>query len=312
MPAMVRRVNLPGKFHNHGTDLLLSTILLWIIVFRVGGEMPAAAGAGALTPQAYLPLVRMPESCPKQSSNQYQAGIAFQYDLDDPVRPAELHADKNIALRGATQNFSPGLRYDLVDYGSNTDVQPPQLATLFKPARVAPFSDLFQVYNWIWAPSPATGVRGSPISFPPVTAVLLEVNPGDILYVPSSGFDIGAGKEVIVLYADEDTVALRYTREDSSGSPGYTLHLDGFCTDPNLLKLYQSLDDPGGPRYVYVAPGNRPYSYDLPVLAAGEAFGTILEGRVLVAISDTGAFQDPRSCHDWWQIRPGYGTDCSR
>lgn len=287
--------------------IVVSAALLWRY-----GATPVVAKAGALAPQAYLPLMRIPEACPEESGNQYQPGTAFQFDLDNPVRPAELHADKNITLRGFIQNLSPGLRYDLVDYGANTGVQPPQLATLFQPARVPTFRSLYQVYNWIWAPSPAIGEQGTPISSPPVTALRLEAIPGDNIYVPASGFDIGAGKEVIVIYADEDTVALRYTREDSSGSPGYTLHIDGFCTDPNLLALYQTLDDPNGPRYDYVPPGNRPYNYDLPALATGETVGSLLDGRVLVAISDTGTFQDPRSCHDWWQIRPGYGNDCSR
>lgn len=287
----------------------MAIITTSLTVFRGRTQADALA---PLTPFAYLPLVRAPESCPEESNNLYQAGTAFQYDLDDPVRPGALHADKNIALRGYTQNLSLGLRYDLVDYGSNTEVQPPQLATLFQPARVPAFSGLYQVYNWIWAPSPATGGPGTIISTPPVTALLLEAEPGENVYIPASGFDIGAGKEVIVLYADEDTIALRYTREDSSGSPGYTLHIDGFCTDPNLIALYQALDNPAGPRYDYVPPANRPYSYDLPALAAGEATGKTLDGRLFIAISDTGAFQDPRSCQDWWQIRPGYGNGCSR
>jgi len=108
-----------------------------------------------------------------------------------------------------------------------------------------------------------------------------------------------------VLFADADTVALRYTREDSSGSPGYTLHIDGICTDPALLALYNTLDAPDGPRYQYPNP-----SYDLPNLYAGQPFGTARQAEIVVAISDTGAFMDTRSCNEWWQIRPGYAGAC--
>jgi hypothetical protein len=111
----------------------------------------------------------------------------------------------------------------------------------------------------------------------------------------------------LLIFADEDTVALRYTREDSSGAAGYTVHLDRICTDPNLLQLYAALDDPAGPRYVYKPPEQRPYSYDLPILAAGQPIGTARDTAIRVAIVDTGVFQDPRSCNEWWQIRPGYG-----
>jgi len=138
------------------------------------------------------------------------------------------------------------------------------------------------------------------------------VIPGEILYVPASGYDIGGGLEVIVLFADEDTIAFKYAREDSAGSPGYTLLIDNICTDPNLLALYNALDDPAGPRYVYVPPENRPYSCDLPALAAGQPFGTARDGEVVVAIVDTGAYQDTRSCNEWWQIRPGYTGSCPR
>lgn len=115
--------------------------------------------------------------------------------------------------------------------------------------------------------------------------------------MPISDYDIGQGYEVIVLYADADTIALRYTREDSSGSQGYTVHVDNICVDVNLLALYNSLDAADGPRYEY--PNS---SYNLPVLAAGQRFGTA-RSETVVAIVDTGNFMDPRSSNEWWQVR---------
>jgi hypothetical protein len=100
-------------------------------------------------------------------------------------------------------------------------------------------------------------------------------------------------------------VTLNYTREDSAAT-GYTIHIDHICTDPNLLSLYNTLDAPNGPRYQY--PNAH---YNLPTLAAGQTFGTTSSQNIVVAIADTGAFQDPRSCNEWWQSRPGYDK-CDR
>ncbi|MFW6135246.1 MAG: S8 family serine peptidase [Chloroflexota bacterium] len=257
------------------------------------------------TAYAYLPFVaRSTSPCPSTSTNVYQSGPAHQHDEDDPVRPAHLHADKNIALRGytVTDPSVPGL----VDYSCDDDEVPPQFATLFDPARVPTFSAFYRVYDWIWAGSPDPGERGDLIAAYPVTALGLQTTPGEVLRVPTSGYDIGGDPEmeVLVLFADQDTVALRYTREDSSAPPGYTVHVDNICTDPNLLALYNQLDDPDGPRYVYPKA-----EYPLPNLPAGHPIGVALGTEVVVAIVDTGAFQDPRSLNEWWQERPGYASE---
>jgi hypothetical protein len=287
-------------------------VALLFLAVRVSLSAAAPQAQKPLQPVSHLPLVIQPFRCPTTSAVFYASGGANQFDLDNPVRPAALHADKNIALRGYVPNTDPGLRRDLVDYGSDDPNQPPQFATLFVPARVPRFQTAFRVYSWIWAPSPDPGYRGDPQTRYPVTALALETTPGEVLVVPSSDYDIGGGMEVLVLFADADTVALRYTREDSSGSPGYTVHIDNICTDPNLLALYRQLDRADGPRYVYVPPERRPYSYDLPALPAGKRIGLAGPGLPVISVSDTGSFQDPRSCNDWWQIRPGYGTGCSR
>ncbi len=243
--------------------------------------------------------------CPTTSTNQYVAGTAYQYDQDDPVRPAYDHADKNLALRSYTPNTDPGLQRELVDYGSDDPTQPPQPATLFSPYRVPTLSTFYRVYDWNWAPSPEPGTRGSPITDWPVTALGMETTPGETLHTPTSGYEIGGGMEVIVLFADEDTVALKYARQDSAGAPGYTVHVDNICTDPNLLTLYDQLDAPDGPRYVFPNA-----SYNLPTLYDSQPLGTARGTEIVVAIVDSGAFMDTRSCNEWWQIRPGYTGTC--
>jgi hypothetical protein len=266
---------------------------------------------------AHLPIVLQGYAsdyqCPTTSDTVYTQGIAWQFDRDDPVRPAYNHAGKNIELPGYIPNTDTNFYRELVDYGSDDPNQPPQFATFFNPFRVSDLNTFYRVYEWLYDPPPDPGTRGDPIDDYPITALGLATTPGEVLHVPVSAYDIGGGMEVLVLFADEDTVALRYTREDSSGAPGYTLHIDNICTDPNLLALYNTLDDPNGPRYVYVErqPGDPlTYSYDLPNLPAGYPIGTARSTEFVLAIVDTGAFQDPRSCNEWWQIKPGYTGTC--
>jgi len=286
------------------------TALLVLLIFSAFGQSQASTTppnliTTTLTPTAYiyLPCVIKAYACPITSTNQYESEVAYQYDTDNPVRPAYAHADKNLELRGYTPNTDPGLKHGLVDYGSDDSTQPPQFAALFKPHRLPALVGFYRVYHWTWADSPAPGSRGNPITTYPVTALGLQTTPGEVLHTPTSGYDIGGGMEVIVLFADEDTITLRYTCEDSSAPNGYTVHIDNICTDPNLLALYNQLDDPSGPRYVYAPPEERPYSYNLPALYDGQPLGTASSTEIVVAITDTGSFMDPRSRDEWWQIR---------
>ncbi|MEM9777923.1 MAG: hypothetical protein AAF902_25325 [Chloroflexota bacterium] len=281
--------------------LVLGLFVVGLAALWLGHETNAQGG---LTPNAYLPMILVAEACSTTSSESYSSGVAFQFDQDNPVRPAFNHADKNIELRSYILNSDSSLQRELVDYGSDDPTQPPQLATLFSPNQVPAFSGFYQVHQWNWASSPTPGERAEPISFPKVTALSFDLDSGTPLYAPSSGYDIGGGVEVIVLFADEDTVTLHYTREDSAAR-GYTVHIDQICTNPNLLALYNSLDDANGPRYQFPSSG-----YDLPTLPAGQTFGTTSNSDMVVAIADTGAYQDPRSCNEWWQIRPGYTGSC--
>ncbi len=293
------------------------TLLSALVIGLASQPWASAAGSDAQAPPAprvYLPLVAKsalsPFACPSNSTNSYESGTATQYDLDDPVRPALAHADKNLALRGYEPNTDAGLRRELVNYGTDDPLGPPQLATLFLPARVPPLSGFYRMHDWNWRPSPEPGTPGTPLTTWPVTALGLQVTPGEALHVPESGYGIGQGYMVIVLYADERRVTLRYAREDSAGAQGYTVHLDGLCTDPNLLALYLELDAANGPRYLYWPPSQRPYTYPLPVLPTGKSLGVTRGSEVVVAIVDIGSFMDPRSCNEWWQIRPGYAGVC--
>ncbi len=295
------------------TGGLLFCLLLFVALLVATGPKRAATQGRGGDQYNYLPLLVSSQSainCPTSSSQSYSQGTAFQFDLDNPVRPAWNHADKNLELRSYTPNNSPTLVRELVSYGSNDPIQPPQFATMFNPAKVPALIGFYRVYSWHWEPSPDPGTRGEPNNTWPTTVLGLVTTPGEVIHVPTSGYDIGGGMEVLVLFADEDSVMLKYTREDSVGSGGYAVHIDNICTDPQLLALYNALDNPNGPRYVYVPPQNRPYAYDLPQLPAGKPVGVARGNEVVIAIVDSGSFMDPRSCHEWWQIRPGYGGSC--
>lgn len=296
----VKRLPLPA-LGLAGLFFLLSTVVSKSSPPAVPAQLPPAR-------HQYVPLVMAPFRCPSSSGNSYSAGSAYQYDEDNPVRPAHLHADKNIALRGYVPSTYPGLKRSLVDYGlDDKRAQPPQFTTLFSPPAVPEFTNYYSVRSWKWVDSSVgPGTPGAPETSYPVTALGLRTYPGQPLHVPSSGYDIGQGMEVLVIYADEDTVALRYTREDSSGSPGYTVHVDNICTDPNLLALYNRLD--GGDRYVYRYRGY--CCYNLPALPAGQQIGVARGEETVVAIVDSGAFMDPRSCEEWWQGWRASGRPC--
>lgn len=282
-------------------------VLIGSLLVLVGTIAQTSAVTQAeVSPRVYLPIVIGPPEyvCAASSSNVYISGTVDQHDTDNPVRPATNHADKNIELRGYVANTDPNLKRELVDYGSGDPTQPPQFATLFNPSQVPPFAEFFRVHQWQWDDSPNPGTRAEPINDYATTAVSFSLLPGKTLHTPVSGYDIGGGQEAIILFADADTITLHYTREDSS-AVGYTIHIDHICTDPNLLSLYNTLDAPDGPRYQYPNA-----NYNLPTLAAGQTFGTTRIQDMVVAIADTGAFQDPRSCYEWWDIKPDYDLTC--
>ncbi len=196
-------------------------------------------------------------------------------------RPAEMHADLNLALRG----YRPVEAYrGLVDYSGGHDPNAPQLPGLFADNRTAVFRAVYQVYDWDWA----CNCRGAPITQPSVTLAGLAVTPGETIHVPESGYTIGSGYEVLVLYASPERITLKYTRDDNVVH-GYTLHVEGICVDPDLLALYRFWNQAGRSR--------------LPALRAGQAFGRARGVEIGVAIRDSGSFMDPRSRKDWWQGR---------
>ena len=196
-------------------------------------------------------------------------------------RPAAQHGDLNLALRG--YNLTTAAR-GLINIGGPTDYQAPQLAGLFADKRTPAIKNVYRVNNWDWS----RNARGGPVTEFEVTLAGFAVSPGETIHVPDSGYSIGQGYEVLVLYADTHRITLKYTGEDSVVK-GYAVHVEGICVEPNLLALYQRMNAAGRGH--------------LPALRPDQAFGRARGNEIQVAIRDTGRFMDPRTRKDWWQGR---------
>lgn len=198
----------------------------------------------------------------------------------------EQNPDTNLDNRG----YEP-IQGDknLIPYSHPIDNNAPQLSGLIEGNPTPGISNLYQVYDWNWS----TNEKGSLIerksNEPNDFATLIGLNTqgGQGILVPPSGYEIGGGYEVMVLYATPDSITLQYTLDDTVANAGYTIHLDNFQVDSGLLAYYNQLDQAG--------------RGELPALVAGEQIGQAYGGEIRVAIRDTGSFLDPRWQGDWWQ-----------
>lgn len=290
--------------------------LLWIVSAPVLAQEPLAESAQteALPAALFLPGIHTTaDDAPAATSNPPSVAAASPtaesqatprmwlpvvYHLGAPVyrpvatipieglptdRPAASNGDVNLALRGYSTTTATRT---LIDIGGPTDDDPPQLATLFSPARVPTLSAVYRVHDWNWSCGDG-GCRGDPIASPAVTLVALSTSLGEALYLPERGAEIyGGGYKALVLYADERRITLKYTREDSPVW-GYMIHLEEIGVDPSLLQQYRQMDAAGRTH--------------LPALKNGDLVGYAIAPTVKVAVRDTGMFMDPRTRKDWWK-----------
>ncbi len=201
-------------------------------------------------------------------------------------RPANIHGDINLGLRG----YGPTTAFaGLINMNGDTDPRAPQLYGLFADQRTPTFGQCYRVNEWNFGNPPLdAGTRGVPITFYDVTLIEMQTMSGETLHVPGANYTIGDGYQVLVLYAEENRITLKYTREDTVVG-GYTLHMEDICVEPSLLTLYNQQGN-----------FNRTH---LPALKAGEAFGRAKDNTIKVALRDNGTIMDPRVRKDWWAGR---------
>ncbi len=278
------------------------TLILGLVTFN-----PAIQATGTEAGNTYLPVISRgrpsptPSPTPKPSPtpdscqpipNQHYGTLNIVGDPSD--RPAEQHADLNLALRGYAP-ASPNATNRIADNCSahSDDTRAPQLCGLFADHRRPIFLGVFRVWQWDWE----NNRRGTEFERgllacgqERVSLARLQMTPGEILRVPASGYSIddAGGYEVLVLYASETRITLKYTREDNVVE-GYTLHLENICVNPDLLALYLQMN----------AAGRR----NLPALKAGQAFARARGNAMGLVIRDNGNWMDPRCCNDWWRIQ---------
>lgn len=224
----------------------------------------------------YLPTLAKPEepTCAIPGSSYNTLAV-----LPPPTdRPAALHPDLNLAIRG----YEPVVAdLNLVTYAGGNDTNAPQLRWLFADGRLPDFSAAYQIYRWDWV----CDCRGELYSRWPTTLLGMATTPGETIHVPDSGYNIGGGYDVLVLYASPQRITLKYTREDNVVY-GYTVHIEDVCVEPGLLALYEAANAAGRGQ--------------LPALNGRQALGRAIGPEIKVSIRDAGSFLDPRSRRNWW------------
>jgi hypothetical protein len=205
---------------------------------------------------------------------------------------AENNPEFNLKIR-TYDGLSTG-NLGLVSYNHPGDPQttPPQLCTLLEGTQHPDVSSLNQIHEYNWAnntPSSSYVTIAEKRNDPSFDyASLVGFSPamsGQNVLVPNSGYDIGGGKQVMVLYASPNQITLRYAVQDDLSSAGYGIHILGINVNQDLLNQYNSANSQG--------------RSSLPALEGGEIIGTA-NGEVLVSVRDSGDFLDPRWENDWW------------
>lgn len=261
-----------------------------------GGTGGASGHAGSSGTAGGGGFPHCPASCePIPGAPPYESLVTAGDRTDRP--PAE-HADLNPKLRGwasclAVSCGATGGTLGLIQIPpgpGGIDDKAPRLHTLLQPERLPTFAENHRGYDWDWGcTESAHGCKGDLIEQWDVHWAGFATTPDEVLRLPTSGYDIGQGHQARVLFADEDTVTLKYTGEDNVVT-GYTIHVVGICLEPGLRTKYEADDGAGRDQ--------------LPALRAGDPLGRACGVQTLVSVRDTGSFMDPRSETDWWQGHP--------
>lgn len=270
----------------------------------------AAPAAIALIIALSTALVTMPVeqaiagSCPSPSGSlTFENGQMNKFDKDSPVRPTPTNPDKNLKYRESPSTIfdHPTAWTGLAAYTTSDTTPPPQIATIFSPARTPGFTNNYLLHNWNWIDSNkpgSPGTRGSQLAYPQSRAIGMVTTPGEPLRAPCHGYNLGSPWGTGgygVLYADSTSITLVATRYDSVAK-GYTLHILGVNVNPTLVSMYNTDDNSAGARY-------HNSKFNLPGLKPGQIFGTAAGSEIIVALRDNGSFMDTGDSTNWWRIR---------
>ncbi len=257
-----------------------------------GGYHPAVASQDNLDHFVYLPLVhKAPNACePIPGVSYLSLSVVVRYDPQKP--PPENNPDYRLTLLG----YNPVDKYKgIMDLGpSNDPATPPQFTTLFEDQPTPPILNTYQANGWDWDTHQPTTTTWTN---PEVSVIGLQTSPKTIVRVPDGSRSVGdecgnGGCDALVIYASQQEIALKYTRDDRISYPlpenaGYTVYITGICVEPSLLALYQQKNAEG--------------RAELPAVRGGQPIGRAWGGEIAVAIRDNGAFLDPRGCDGFWK-----------
>ncbi len=280
--------------------IVASLVLSFVLVVFLSSTLPEEIlNLTAKSPQPTARIAVTPTSTPVPTSRPANTPIPVPIFTPKPIptgTPTPLplppnHQYSSISvIRANTETMQNRVDLDmdirgyrlvdqskqLVSYSGDSDPKAPQFSSLFSPPRDAAIIATYENYN----------ENGALNQSPAVTLIDLQTTPGENIVVPNSGYDIGSGFQVMVLYAADNKVTLKYTREDDVIS-GYAIYIENLNINPNLVRLYDQLNNQG--------------RTSLPALKGGELLGTAAGNWIRVAIRDTGSLMDPRSKKDWWR-----------
>lgn len=260
---------------NHMLPAFFVIICLLVLTIGRAAADPQARG------QTFLPVVSSPGqnrlNCDLAQKNFGTVGVHGEPQSGDP----ETNIDINLGYRGYAPTDA-ALRLVSIN-GSGTDSKAPQFPDMFADRRTAKIGGVYQRYRW----DDTCNCPKDTYSPWDVTVLGLVVRPGETIFTPESGYDIGGGYEYQVMYAGDTGITLYIGLDDDFH--GYVVHIEDVCVDPDLLNLYRELHNAG--------------RKELPALRGHQAFGRAYGTEIKVAVRDSGHFLDPRSRLDWWRGR---------
>lgn len=257
---------------------VLTIAFFFLVIFGIAASTYLVQKRVDLYTRSQAPLHPFAESGCPTTSNQSYGSLRVSGDYRSNI-PTEQNPEINLALRGYEEvNEKP----ELVNYGGDTDpIMPPSIGTMF--TRTPNIVKTYRVHKWDWG----NGRRNSELETNwPVNLIGLATNPGEPLVGPKAGREIGGGNVLMTLLATRTSATFTHSTGDNH-TDGYTIHVDNFCIDPNLLASYNQENAAG--------------RGSLPVIRPGQVFGYGNGSDVRIAIRDSGDWMDPRAKKDWWQ-----------